>query len=236
MPTQKIFKRRVRARAEKTGESYTAARAQLIRRADAHASAHPSTDEAASEARPTEQPMELPTSDDAIRNGTGHDWARWFGLLDAWGATERRHAEIARWLREEHGVDSWWAQSVTVGYERARGMRAKHQMASGFAVSVNRTIAVPMDRLKTAFTDASIRRRWLPDGALRRRQTRAETSARFDWPEPPSLLIVGFTGKGETKTSVAIQHERLPDQAAADRFKAFWRERVTALKQLLEGQ
>ncbi|MBA3587552.1 MAG: hypothetical protein H0W41_07935 [Chloroflexi bacterium] len=34
MTTQKTLKRRVRARAAKTGESYTAARAQLLRKAD----------------------------------------------------------------------------------------------------------------------------------------------------------------------------------------------------------
>ena len=32
MPTQKLFKRRVRARMTKTGESYTAARRQLLRK------------------------------------------------------------------------------------------------------------------------------------------------------------------------------------------------------------
>jgi hypothetical protein len=46
----------------------------------------------------------------------------WFDLLDEWGASERRHAEIARWLSEEQGVAGWDAQSVTVGYERARSM------------------------------------------------------------------------------------------------------------------
>ena len=34
MTTQKTLKRRVRARSAKTGESYTAARAQLLRKAD----------------------------------------------------------------------------------------------------------------------------------------------------------------------------------------------------------
>jgi hypothetical protein len=48
------------------------------------------------------------------------------------GATERKHAEIARWLVTEHEVDSWWAQSVTVGYEQARGMRAPGQQSDGY--------------------------------------------------------------------------------------------------------
>ena len=45
-------------------------------------------------------------------------------MLDGWEAASRSHTEIARWLREEHGVDGWYSQSITVGYERARGLRA----------------------------------------------------------------------------------------------------------------
>ena len=222
MPSQKTFKRRVRARAEKTGESYTTARAHLIRRADAGA------------ALPAGDPTELPTSDDAVLRGTGHAWAHWFGVLDAWGAKERRHPEIARWLREEHAVDGWWAQSITVGYERARGMRGKHEIGSGFAVSVSRTVSVPVDLLRAAVADAAPRRRWLPDVALRRRPTRAVTSARFDWPEPPSIVVAHFAARGDAKSTLTVAHERLPDEAAADRFKAYWRERLSALKELLE--
>lgn len=228
MPTQKTFKRRVRARSAKTGESYTTARSKLIRKADARA--RPDAPE-----NPSGPAAELPTSDEAIRQGTGRDWAGWFALLDAWDATQRRHPEIARWLREEHDVDGWWAQSVTVGYERARGMRAKHQMAAGFAVSANRTIQVPLARVMSAFTEPSVRPRWHPDMPVRRRPTSAATSARFDWQDPPSLLVVTFTPKDERKTLVAVQHERLPDEAAAKRFKAHWRERLSVLKELLEA-
>ncbi|MFN2484165.1 MAG: DUF4287 domain-containing protein [Candidatus Limnocylindria bacterium] len=155
MPTQKTFKRRVRARSEKTGESYTAARAQLIRRADAGAGASGET--SAPAVAPAESAVEMPTTDEAIRSATGRGWTDWFGLLDEWGGTERRHPEIAHWLREEHGVDGWWAQSVTVGYERARGLRAKGQMATGFTITVNRTINASADRAFAAFTDAAQR-------------------------------------------------------------------------------
>ena len=53
--------------------------------------------------------------------GTGKGWDDWFRVLDGWDATSRSHTEIARYVNGEHGVDGWWAQSVTVGYERARG-------------------------------------------------------------------------------------------------------------------
>jgi hypothetical protein len=49
-----------------------------------------------------------------VEERTGKSWDEWFSLLDAWDAASRPHAQIAGWLRTEHGVDGWWAQSVTV--------------------------------------------------------------------------------------------------------------------------
>ena len=74
MTRQKSFKRLVRARMEKTGESYSAARAALL---------------AADETKATEGPT-LTMSDEAIRRRTGRGWEEWFDLLDEWGGTERR--------------------------------------------------------------------------------------------------------------------------------------------------
>ena len=80
-----------------------------------------------------------------MERATGKRHAEWFALLDEWGATEHTHTEIARWLSETHGFPGWWVQNVTVAYERARGMRAPHQMRDGFSVSVTRTIATRCD-------------------------------------------------------------------------------------------
>jgi hypothetical protein len=80
MTSQRSFKRLVRARMEKTGESYAAARATLL---------------AAEEPKATEGPA-LSMSDEAIRSKTGRGWEQWFDLLDEWGrgraATKRARA------------------------------------------------------------------------------------------------------------------------------------------------
>jgi uncharacterized protein YndB with AHSA1/START domain len=174
-------------------------------------------------------------SDAAVRRGSGRSIADWLEILDAWGATEHTHPEIATWLRNEHGIGGWWAQSVTVGYERARGMRAKHQQVDGFSVSATRTIRAPAERLTDAFTDASLRAAWLPDAPMRPRTDTPGRSARFDWDDPPSRLIVGVEPKGEGKCQLAIAHERLPDADVAQRMKAMWRERLGTLKEVLEA-
>ena len=219
MTRQRSFKRLVRARMDKTGESYSAARAMLL---------------AAEEPKATEGPA-LPMSNEAIRHRTGRGWEEWFDLLDEWGAAERPHRDIARWVAEEHGIDGWSAQSVTVGYERARKLRAVGEHAGGFAVSASKTVAVPVDQLYDAFVDESLRLRWLPDGELRERTATRPKSARFDWVDGETRVIVGFMDKGERKSAVAVQHERLPDAEAAERMKAYWRERVGTLKELLES-
>ncbi len=232
MPTQKTFKGRVRARMTKTGESYTAARRQLLHKAGEPIAPEPV------DPTPSPEPSgtsELMTSDEAIRRRTGKGHEEWFALLDTWGAMEHTHPEIARWLSETHGVPGWWAQNITVNYERARGMRRAHEMGDGFRISVTRTVAVDPEAALDGFTDASHRRRWLPDAPMRQRPTRATLTARFDWDEPPSRVVVTVVPRGTDKTLVAVAHEKLPDAAAASRFKIAWREWLGALKAVLEA-
>jgi uncharacterized protein YndB with AHSA1/START domain len=218
MTTKRSFKRLVRARMEKTGESYTSARTALL---------------AAEGSSATEGPA-LTMSDEAILRRTGRGWEEWFDLLDAWGAAERTHTEIARWVAEQHTIDGWDSQAVAVSFERARGRRAVGEYPDGFRISVSKTVAVPVDRLYAAFANGSSRKRWLPHGALRTRTAMEPKSIRFDWDDGETRVNVFFTAKDETKSTVSIQHERLADGEEAERMRAYWRERLTALKGALE--
>jgi hypothetical protein len=222
MTAQKSFKRKVRARMAKTGESYTAARRQLI---------------AAGERPQAQGPaFEPPMSEEAIRNATGRGWQEWFSILDEWRAASRGHPEIARWLQEQHGVGGWWSQSLTVGYEQARGRRARGQRADGgFSVTASKTVAVPVERLYEAFLSREVRERWLPGAEMRIRTATPPKYARFDWEDGSTRVIVGFTAKDEAKSQVGLEHERLPDAETAEEMKAWWRERVAALKEVLEA-
>jgi hypothetical protein len=174
-------------------------------------------------------------AEERVLAATGRGWQAWFEVLDRWEAARRSHTAIARWLREEHGVDGWYSQSITVGYERARGLRAPGQRPDGFAVGASRTIAVPVERLFEAFTDEQLRERWLPGAELGMRTATPPRTARYDWEDGSTRVIVGFDAVGEAKSRVALSHERLPDAEAADGMKAWWRERLTALKSQLEG-
>jgi hypothetical protein len=231
MPTQKVFKQRVRARMTKTGESYTAARHQLLRKADDPVQPpKPATSEP--EAIDPIPPDALLVADEAMLRATGKRYAEWFALLDEWGATDHTHTEIARWLSATYGAPGWWVQNLTVSYERARGMRARHQMANGFSVSVTRTVDAGSDRVLAAFTDETERAMWLPV-PMRRRQTRARNTARFDWDEPASRVVVSVAPKDDGRTTITVGHEQLPDAAAGERMKAHWREWLAALRTVL---
>ncbi|HEX2058957.1 MAG TPA: hypothetical protein VHI71_11390 [Actinomycetota bacterium] len=225
MTRQRSFKERIRARMDKTGESYATARRRLIEKAEA-------------EARKRRTPRTISrtrTSDESVRARTGRSFEEWFALLDEWGAAKRSHTEIARWLVEEQGVEGWWAQSVTVAYEQERGMRAPGQRADGtYGASASKTIAAPVARAYEAFADESTRERWLGDFELTVRTARPGKSMTAAWEDGTTRLGIGFVDKGPGKSQVSLEHGRLPDAQAADDMKAFWRERLEVLKALLE--
>ena len=181
--------------------------------------------------------MATPTtvSDEAIRDRTGRGWDEWFGVLDEWGAVDRSHPAIARWLMAEQGVSGWDAQSITVSYERARGLRAVGEHADGFTVTASKTIAVPAERVYDAWVDPELRRRWLPGAELGVRTATRPKGARFDFGDGSTRVVMSVEAKGTAKSTLSLSHEKLADADEADRMKAFWRERVVALKEVLEA-
>jgi hypothetical protein len=221
MTEHKSFKRLVRARMERTGESYTTARARLLR---------------ADEPDDLNE-VRLATSEESIRGRTGRGWEEWFEILDEWGAATRTHRETARWLAERQGLHplAWNVQAVAASYERARGLRVVGEKDDGFVVTASRTVAAPVEALFDAFVDGRLRERWLPDGQLRERTATRPRSARFDWGDGDTRVNVTFLDKGEARSTAALEHRRLADAGEAQRMKAYWRERLGALKDALEA-
>jgi len=223
MTEDRSFKRRVRERMSKTGESYATARTHVVEKRDRNRAA-----------RTRLSGTDDRVSDAAIKKSTGKTWDEWFPILDSWGARKKTHTEIARYVSQEHGVPGWWSQSVTVAYEKARGMRLKYERPDGFSVTASKTIAVPVDVLFEAFVDDVRRKKWLIDGSMSLRTAQAGRTARFDWEDGSTRVNVGFTEKGPSKSSVAVAHERLPDADEAERAKARWRARLVDLRASLE--
>lgn len=167
-------------------------------------------------------------SDKAVRRATGRDWDEWTAILDDWGARDRSHTEIARHVVDDHNIDGWWAQSVTVGYERIRGMRKPHQRPDGFSMSASKTVAVPVVTLFDLFVDDGKRVEWLGEGVLKLRTSVSGKSARFDILDSSGILGVYFVDKGD-KAAVQLQLDKIPTEEALAEHKASWKSRLNDL-------
>jgi uncharacterized protein YndB with AHSA1/START domain len=139
-------------------------------------------------------------------------------------------------VAEQLGVEplAWGAQAVTGSYERARRGRAVGEHTEGFSVTASKTVAVAGERLYDAFADESLRDRWLPDSQLHERTATRAKSIRFDWADGQTRVNVTFDDRAEGKSTAVVEHARLPDDAERERMKAYWRERLAALKSQLE--
>jgi len=233
MPANKDFKRLVRGRMQKTGESYTAARAHLLKQKPATAARPAAAPPAAAVSATVDYAKLAGRSDAILKEKTGCTWERWVKALDYAQAYTWPHRDIAKHVHEKYKVPGWWAQTVTVGYERIKGLRAVGQRRDGsFEANKSRTFAVPLVRLYRAFHDARTRARWLPGVDLTVRTATRGKSMRITWPDRTSVAV-GFSSRGEGKSQVAVQHGPLPDRAAAARVKQYWTERLDALGQVL---
>lgn len=228
MVANKDLKRLVRGRMQKTGESYTAARATLLRTKPAPR-AEPSAP------APTLDYAKLAgMSDAAIKARTGCTWEKWVYVLDRKKAYQWPHKEIAQYVYDTYKVPGWWGQTITVGYERIKGLRAIGQRRSGaYEASKSKTVAVPVSQLYAAWHDPRRRKRWLPEKKLAVRTAQTDRSLRITWPDGTSVEC-WFTAKGDAKSSVAVTHTRLASKADADQRKAYWAERLGAMAELLD--
>jgi hypothetical protein len=212
MTENKDLKRIVRARMKKTGESYTSARVQIAKK--------PTTAQYAKLAG---------MSDATIKEKTGCTWEKWVKSLDHHGAEKMSHREVATMVHKTWKIDGWWAQTVTVGYERIKGLRARGQRRDGtYEANKSRTFNVPVTTLFDAWADAATRKRWMNGASIKIRTATSPKSMRVGLADG-SIIAVGFYPKGKDKSSVAVQHPKLPNRDAAEQMKKYWSERLDAL-------
>jgi hypothetical protein len=215
MTKQESFKGRIRARMAKTGERYAAARRALI-------SAVPS-----SVSRVWVSPPE--TSDEAIRAGTGRGWDEWCDLIEAWPGRADGHASMAQFVEETYAISGWWAQSVTVGFERITGLRLPHQMADGtFTASKSRTIDLDVDRLRNLLLSDEARLDLFHGVATELRSRSNAKSLRIAI--GPGIALFSFDPAKDGRTKLTIAHEKLPTYEAVEEWKFYWSDWIDAVE------
>lgn len=220
MTRQESFKRRVRERMEKTGERYVAARRALIEKADARDAAAPDGGRVWA--------SEPEHSDEVIREATGRGWDEWCDLIDAWPGNDDGHAAIATFVQDQHDIGGWWAQSVTVGYERITGRRLPHQRPDGtFSASRSATIRVDTQALRTALLEEEGRASLFPgmETELRSRPSSKNIRLRVG----PGTAELAIDERDDGRAKVTVQHEKLPEFDDVDLWKSFWGDWLAAL-------
>jgi hypothetical protein len=219
MPKQKDLKRIVRSRMQKTGESYTAARLNVVKPAP----------------KPKSEPFDVSLagmSDEKVKAATGRDWSEWIAVLDVADGRTKDHRQ-----RVDHvsslGTPDWWSQMVVVGYERMRGLREQGQrMDKTWEVSRSRTFNVPLETLFRAVADAKQRAKWFSGLAITRAASTVNKSVRLKFDDGTNVDL-RFTTKDNGKTVLGLGHMKLPSKEVADQMKIFWNERLDALKALV---
>lgn len=216
MTSNASFKHRIRARMAKTGERYTAARAQLLAQLAQRAAG-----------RQRRWISEPEVDDAAVRKGTGEGWEHWCQQIEQAGLAQAPHPDIARWLQGE-GVGLWWAQTVTVGYERISGRRLPYQRADGsFTAGRSKTVAVDAGALREALLDAEARAELLPEHASELRSK--PTSKDIRLAIGPGVAIIRLQTLADGRAKLSIEHNGLPDSEAAERWRHWWGEWLEAL-------
>lgn len=173
--------------------------------------------------------MTKPINTDSIAKATNKSWDDWVKDLDARGARQLSHKDLARQLYDEldgkldnHG---WWAQGITVAYEQHTGKRIPGQLANGlFEMAVSKTIQTSRSNLFPTVVS------WFEaQGELDRReyvkprssQTPKRSSWRCDFVDGSKFAAT--VEDSDNKSKLVLSHTDIPTKQEADTWKEFWR-------------
>ncbi len=202
----------------KTGERYGAARRALIA--------------AAVQPSPNGWAANPQHSDEQVREKTGRGWNEWVAAIDAGPGRASGHTAIAAWLVGE-GVDPWWAQGVTVGFERITGLRLPGQMPDGtFTISRSRVIAMPPAELRGLLLDDAARGDLLPDfevTLLSRPDVKAPRFSLRRIAESLGQLTFATDLAPANRTRLTVTHSQLLSHDEGELWKSYWSEWLDAL-------
>ncbi|WP_198684084.1 hypothetical protein [Brachybacterium sp. YJGR34] len=168
-------------------------------------------------------------SSEALRNGTGKEWPQWVEILDGIGATSMDHTAIARHIRDTYALSTWWSQAVAIGYEDVKGMRPRGMTSDGFAANASKTFDLPVHVLWRHVAEDELRALWLDPGLLTASSAKEDRTFNARWNADDSRVSATFTAKGEARSSLSLQHRRLASQEQIPETKAFWKDALARL-------
>jgi len=195
-------------------------------------------------------------TDANAREKTGKTLKQWFAYLEELGGVAKGRRELVNQLYSRAKLDEWWATTLVVEFERARGVLEKDGKPRGYSICSTKTVAAPLERVFAAFGDAKDLDRWLgartkvefqDGGTLQNadgdratfQRIRANKDLRFAWQHEKrakeSQVEVLFAARGADKTGITLNHTRIQSRKDADELRAGWSAAFDQLKQHLEG-
>lgn len=242
MTRARALKHAIRARAAKTGERYTTARRHVLNELQPiPAPAVPRRPATVARAAASSKGV---ISDALALEKTGHGLDYWFGVLDRFAAIDKGHTATARHLFDAHRLPGWYAQGITLAYERARGVRTVNQRYDGeYEVSVSKVVAAGTMDVVQAFAKAR-RRRWIGGvdadlaGALAAALdsppakgiiVRPDGLGRFRYKWDGTTVQFYLVPKPGGKVSIVVTHSHLAGTAAVEQRRQQWRTALGAI-------
>jgi len=184
----------------------------------------------------------------AALEATGQSLESWFAALDAQGGVAQGRKALAEYLFKERKVDAWWTSTLAVEYEKARGAVEKDSFIRGYNICVTKTATAAPAKIYDALLDAGA---WMGTKA----KVDMKEGGVFDDGDghqgvftrlaPGKTMKFTWAGKGHQsveeveikftvtgpKTSIVLNHTRLPDRAAADGMRAAWSKALDVIKE-----
>ncbi len=205
--------------------------------------------------KPPEIDRPQPTDANAKKQ-TGKSMQDWFGVLDAEDALTAGRRKAIELLLAAGVGDDWWATTIAVEHEKARGAVERDGKPKGYAICVTKTVAVQLEDVYAAWTDPAALSEWFgpkcsvelavggrfenADGDRGEfKRIRENKDLRFTWENAArgagSLVDVAFAAKPKGKTGITINHSRIQGRRDADELRECWGIAMEGLKQILES-
>jgi hypothetical protein len=160
-------------------------------------------------------------TDEVIEANTGRGWEQWRELIDAWPGHRDGHTAVAAWLQADHGVDGWWAQAVTGGWERITGRRLPYQMADGsFTANKSATITTDHDALREMLLAADGRAALFPGLEAELRSRPASKNVRIGLAQ--GVAEISLAQRDDGRATVTVAHAKLDAPEDVEQWKGFW--------------
>lgn len=188
---------------------------------------------------------------------TGKTLEDWFKIINQFGA-KKGHTAIAKHLKEDHQLTSWWAQSITTRYEFDNDLRKLYERTGkkGFTITAQKTMPYKVDVVYNVFADTQKLKKWFSPYLKMSVKDGAEfnfdqvTKGKFinvipnskvslnlvsNKNEEVSRVIIDFIRKDKNKTTVKVTQSDLTTQISITAQKDFWKNFLSAGNSYLES-